>query len=212
MYWVIHDLCETVDSMFYLLVLYSKDNLSDCVKLVWIYDAGSKKGISVRRTRWCLSAGCFYSFEGQQQQLLHQQILNLMLLWEWGLSRNKSLFGRPPWAEFCIYHSWVGNEIKIYDRCLHHLNEVELSNLREETCIHHNFPESWNLECSSNFSSKETLIEIKVTKKHSKLLREVNTWRVELKWYLGATDKTQTLENFGNSVRNKSFVRVWLFG
>ena len=42
-----HGICETVDTIFYLLFIYPRDNLSDCVKLVWIYDAGPKKGISV---------------------------------------------------------------------------------------------------------------------------------------------------------------------
>ena len=147
-------------------LFYTPKIKSDCVKLVWIYDAGSKKGI-----RWRLSAGCLYRFEGQHQ-LLHQQILNLMLLWEWGLSRNKSLFGCPPWAEFCIYHSWVGNEIKIYDRCLHHLNEVELSNLRVNPS---QFPRlgTWNVVLILVYR----LIE--GDQKALKIVtREVNTWRV----------------------------------
>ena len=164
-----HDLSETIESMCYLIVLYSRDNLSDCVKLVWIYDAGSKKGI-----RWRLSAGCLYRFEGQHP-LLHQQILNLMLLWEWGLSRNKSLFGCPPWAEFCIYHSWVGNEIKIYDRCLHHLNEVELSNLRVNPSQFPRVERTWNVALILVFR----LSYIEGDQKALKIAtREVNTWRV----------------------------------
>ena len=95
-----------------------------------------------------------------------------MLLWEWGLSRNKSLFGCSPWAEFCIYHSWVGNEIKIYDRCLHHLNEVELSNLRVNPSQFPRVERTWNVALILVFR----LSYIEGDQKALKIVtREVNT-------------------------------------